>query len=666
MKVALNPTKLIVQKQNTFVQRPQNNQIQQNTKSMELSNFNSIGRSMVSFRGNSQINMDLKSKTIEELEELKSTILGNSEESEKIKKDAQERLDAIETWNYSDEYLKQQNEAENEINRKHLSRFWNPFQCHEIRQKHYDKFSRRNSEIEGYKSHKKQDEDIVRMSPLSAEQTKNFIASIDDMIAQKKQIEEQERRLQGIEGIKSAIESMNNAQGGLDDRIAGYDYEKNEIRNAFITPLAESKMDPTIEVPGSILLYGASGTGKTTFIRSIAQEGKSGEYAHVVDLPATLTSKDLIERIKDELDKAKGRYFEPDETGAPKRIRTILLLDDAEKFFGMPYEQAKAVYKELIDDNDTARLQGRDYNPDVIDTFKALLEKCSLVPANIKDNSQKAATTMFITTNYPHLIDRDLIRKFNKIIPVNPAKNVNLEEVMKHYFKKCSDVLEEVKKAAQNPNFKARDLKFLKDYLNQKSINTLIKMAEEGTLDKLSIDWQNYPYNSLAKLFNPSEEKGAFDNMQLRDFAIEALNSYIAEPNRRYYGHYYNTLFYHDTITNDDGIEKRTRNLDPQRYKHFVDIFNTLAPLNKQEGISEEKQQIIEKQRLLGLEFANMLEEQDKKLLEFIRTQEKQELDYLEFKEKEGTLSEEDKKRLDTVKKSIELDNITINEDEDY
>lgn len=88
--------------------------------------------------------------------------------------------------------------------------------------------------------------------------------------------------------------------------------------------------------------------------------------------------------------------------------------------------------------------------------------------------------------------------------------------------------------------------------------------------------------------------------------------------------------------------------------------------MNKQEGISEEKQQIIEKQRLLGLEFANMLEEQDKKLLEFIRTQEKQELDYLEFKEKEGTLSEEDKKRLDTVKKSIELDNITINKDEDY
>lgn len=255
------------------------------------------------------------------------------------------------------------------------------------------------------------------------------------------------------------------------------------------------------------------------------------------------------------------------------------------------------------------------------------------------------------------MIDRDLIRKFDAIIPVNPAKNENLEEVMKHYFKKCSDVINEVKKASGNPQFNARDLKFLNGYLNQKSINTLVKMAQDGTLNNLSIDWENIPYNKIAKDFNPSKSKGAFDNMQLRDLAIAALNDYIEDPEREYTAHYYVRLF------------NEPRKLDPVRYKHFVDIFNTLAPLNKQEDVDIAIVRQREKALLTGLEKAGMLSDKDRIRLEYIRTQEQQEINYLEYKEKEDSLSEEEKNRLEKIRETILAEkqaNEQNAEDEDY
>lgn len=665
MQVTFNPIRFNTSNKNTpSVQKRQNNSINPNTNSMELSNFNTIGQSLVLFRGatNAQTNtssnaaasnIDLKSKTIEELQDLKKLRQGQRGLIESKKKDAQKKLDAIAAWDYSAEYKKQLDAAESEINSKNLSRFWNPFKCHDIRQNHYNKFVKRNSEIEEYKKKKEQYQDIVSMAPLSDDEAKDFIASIDDMIAQKQQIEDQERRLRGIQGIKDAIEAMNNARGGLNDRIAGYDYEKAEIQRVFIDPLAESQKNPEIQVPSSVLLYGASGTGKTTFLRGIAYQAKQMGYAHVVEMPAVESSEDFKSELKREFGKAKSRYLELGDDDEPKRVRTVLLMNDAEKYFGMSYEQAKKVYGDLIDEADADRLRHINHDTNIIDDFKSILDSCSGIPENKEDKAlSNSAVTIFITTNYPHLIDRDLIRKFDAIIPVNPAKNMNLEAVMAHYFRKCSDVITEVKNASQNPQFNSRDLKFLNGYLTKKSIDKLVQMAHDGTLDKLDIDWRNIPYDKIAKDFNPSKAKGAFDNMQLRDLSIAALNDYINEPDKLYSNHYYTRLF------------NEPRKLDPVRYKHFVDIFNTLAPLNQQEEIEETVIRQREKELLQGLEKAGLLSDKEKKRLEYIRTQELQELNYLEYKETEGTLSEEEKCRLEKMRASMNSE--SGSDDEDY
>ena len=96
----------------------------------------------------------------------------------------------------------------------------------------------------------------------------------------------------------------------------------------------------------------------------------------------------------------------------------------------------------------------------------------------------------------------------------------------------------------------------------------------------------------------------------------------------------------------------------------FVDIFNTLAPLNQQEEIEETVIRQREKELLQGLEKAGLLSDKEKKRLEYIRTQEMQELNYLEYKETEGTLSEEEKCRLEKMRASMNSE--SGSDDEDY
>ena len=162
-------------------------------------------------------------------------------------------------------------------------------------------------------------------------------------------------------------------------------------------------------------------------------------------------------------------------------------------------------------------------------------------------------------------------------------------------------------------------------------------MHKNGTLQDLKIPYETIPYENIARDFKPSSKKGAFDNRQLQQLSINALNQYIDDPLREYSGHYYSLLF------------NTKRMLDPVRYKHHVDIFNTLAPLNKQEEVADEQKLLEEKIILFKMEQAGILSERDKKKLDYIKAQDLQELNYLQTKKTETELSDEEQARLDKI-----------------
>jgi len=302
----------------------------------------------------------------------------------------------------------------------------------------------------------------------------------------------------------------------------------------------------------------------------------------------------------------------------------------------MSYDQAMAVYGGLINETDETKLKGIQHDPKTIDMFKSIFDDCSGVPEKIDRTLSNAATTIFITTNYPHLIDRDLLRKID-FFAVNPAKDKNMEEVMKFYFKKCSDVLDAIKDRAKDPDFSADDLKFVKRYISKTSVEKLIQMAQDGTLQDLRVPYDTIPFENIAHAFRPTTKTGAFDNKQLRDLSIQALNQYIQDPAQNYEEYYYTLLF------------NTKRMLDPVRYKHHVDIFNTLAPLNKQEEKEDTEKMLEEKIILYRMERAGILSDKNRKKLDYIKAQDSQELNYLQTKKKETPLTEEEQVRLDRI-----------------
>lgn len=628
--------------------------LQKQENSMELTNFNTLGRSLVSFKGNvdAKNDLDLESKSVAELEEMKQFYEANQAGIEKKKREAQARLDKIAAWDYWAEDEKQKMDAENEITRKGLSRFWNPFKCDDIREKHRDAFRTKNNEIDRLKAKKEFDEEIIDSTPLSDTQAKVVVDLINNQIKLKKADEENKARLNGLKDVQDAINAMSNAQGGLNERVAGYDYEKDELRRIFTGTLAKSKDDPTTEVPPCIMLHGASGTGKTNMIRAIGREAFEAGQAKVIDLSPSVEGDDFMRELKQELYNAKGRYFELDENREPKRTRTVILINDAERFLGMTLQQARKVYGNLVDEVDEARIKSfkHEVNYENIDKFKSLLDLCSEIPEGPDDKSDRSATTIFITTNYPHLVDRDVLRKL-QYIAVNPAKNKNLEAVIKHYFERSSKIIEEIKRVASTPDFRAKDLRHLKDVLSPDSIETVVKMVEDGTINTLNIPHEDIPYENMAKDYNPTPSKGAFDNKQIQEFSKKALNDYIQNPKRPFSGHFYSMMY------------NEPRKIDSARYQHFIDIYNTLAPLNKREGDDMKILAAREKELLLKMEKAGVLGDEDRKKLDYILAQEAEELRYLESRENENTITEVEKMRLEELRKpNFEPD---VDDDED-
>ncbi len=645
MKVMLNTIKTSPLKQGSFLQKPCVNSIGKNEKTFELSSFNSIGRSLISF-GSIGNNGDLEALTDQQLEDLKRVYRSNQADMDSKKRDAQSKLDEINDWSWGREYSKQEQDAEDEIRRRGIS-WLHPFKRNEIREKHYNDFKRREAHIDSLKANRGAYETIVNMSPTNKSQIDALITQIDAMLAQRKEKRELDEKIKQIEKVQQAINAISNKEGGLNDRIAGYDYEKNEIKKMFIDPLVNSKRDPSVRVPAAVLLHGATGTGKTTFLNGIGVQ--CSDVAKVVDLSQDVEAEDFMKEVNRQMEDARTRYFEKDENRNEKKTRTIFLINEAERFLSMTPEEAKILYGEnVFDAMDMEYMERYGQSADRINEFKSLLDTCSEAPRH-PDDTGRGALTIFITSNYPHLIHPDLLSRDGKMpfLAINPARNKNIEEVVKHYFKKASELTEKIKQM-EDPD----DIKHVSG-LTQKAKDNIRKMIQTGTIGSLGVDWENIPYDKFAQEFNPSMKKGAFSNDSYRKIAEKSANMYFEDPSHNFEYYFIDNLDREDREKRlpNGAIMPSSRDINPQRYKKFVSIYNMLAPSEPNE-----------KESLLRMERMGLLDEKAQKRLDYIRIREFSELKNLQEKEQNGNLTDEEKIRLTQLQdQSVDI----LDEDED-
>lgn len=444
--------------------------------------------------------------------------------------------------------------------------------------------------------------------------------------------------------LTDAIGRTMMAEGGINERIAGYEDVKVRIQKEFVGPLCGTKEienaklpdgkaytgdKNVVQVPAAVVLYGATGVGKTEMLRGI--EEQCAQTANVLHFPPETTIKGFQDTIKEYLAKARAEYAKPEHK------RTILLIDEAEKYLCMTKGKAEKLLSGLeTDDFEILSMYGSN-DKDNIDYLKSLLDRISELPDG-KD-STKSATTFFITTNYPHLIDQDLMRRKGKFTPIAipPASNSDLREVIRHYFKLNSDMLEMIKMLAKNDNF--QEILNGQVRLTAKAKQVLMDKKENGTLDGMNInyeltDWPNM--ERFLKFANPSQKRGAYSNVEWKYIVNEAFDRYLENPSVPMYMHFF------------DVQNETVRDITPRRYANFRAI-HSMVNDKVEKGDMDDAEQTFD--NLLKQYRCGTLDKETEQGVEKRMEEIQEQFETLTKKKKTGTLTEGEQMQYDLYKR---------------
>lgn len=170
-------------------------------------------------------------------------------------------------------------------------------------------------------------------------------------------------------------------------RIAGYSKEKNILDKYFISEIRKEQAGEKADVPNSVLFFGPTGNGKTTFARAFAAEtGCMLEKGR---------SSNFVKMLEHKMQQSRNLFQK-------KGVRTILFIDELDR-------EAKN-------------------NPAVISKLKEILPICS----------KEYHCTVFATTNDPFDIELPLTGKdnlFPYIVSMDPPNLQNKVDILKYYLK---------------------------------------------------------------------------------------------------------------------------------------------------------------------------------------------------------------------------------------
>lgn len=182
--------------------------------------------------------------------------------------------------------------------------------------------------------------------------------------------------------------NVNHSNIGL-AKIAGYDSTKKILNNIYLLPCSIEQCGNKVEIPGAILFYGPSGTGKTTLGRAIAEEGSRLKMPkRSIDIR---NCKQLTDWLKETGEDAQVK-FEKDNR------RTVVQLNEFSKF--------------------------ENASDDEINNFLEFIKTCS----------EKYHMTLFLTTNNPLNIDKRIL-KLTRNIPLGVANVQDAISILKYYLK---------------------------------------------------------------------------------------------------------------------------------------------------------------------------------------------------------------------------------------
>ncbi len=297
-----------------------------------------------------------------------------------------------------------------------------------------------------------------------AKQAQKCVDNLPEQLA-KLDPEKDIKRNKELEGARARRAGFKQKKGF--SRIAGYEEAKAILDEFFIKKIKNEQNGIKTKIDGSVLFFGPTGNGKTTFAKAFAEETNC-KISNIRPNPLASLKEQQLEfwdELKEEAENAE-KSFKKDNK------RTIIFADEVDKAIGK--------------------------NSCILSKFHKFLKECSAT----------YHCTVFATTNHPFNLGLDMSKETNFPIRVsiNPPNKADKKAVLKHYLQGLAS--------------KNTDYKTLVNALEEKERNEKAEYSN-SQIENICITNDNQESNMKDILGRIKEVKPAIDKAALDKFNRE-------------------------------------------------------------------------------------------------------------------------------------------------
>lgn len=264
-------------------------------------------------------------------------------------------------------------------------------------------------------------------------------------------------------------------------KIAGYTDEIDLLSLTFIKNVDDEKAGKFLKEPiiNSMLFYGPTGCGKTTFAKALAEEADCNFREIKIRGLSQRSKEEAFKQEYEEIAEEAQENFEKDN------IRTIVLIDEADRFFN---EKTSSSF---------------------INYMKDLMETCS----------QEDHVTLFLTTNDPLKFPYELRSpiRIGLLVNLDPPNEENTIKVLQHYFRDVN----------------AENIDYIRVYDKIKEIspdvysNTHLKSISDLAFEMSNNEDKELNTDLIIKAID--KYNNLYDNKELTRITKEYIDKYLNE-----------------------------------------------------------------------------------------------------------------------------------------